>query len=52
MPIRTVTLPSGQTVPQLGLGTWMMAEGRHSPAEEVRALQAGVDLGMTLIDTA
>ena len=51
MPIRTVTLPTGQTVPQLGLGTWMMGEGRNR-AEEVRALQAGIDLGMTLIDTA
>lgn len=52
MPIGTVTLPSGQTVPQLGLGTWMMGEGRHSRADEVRALQHGIDLGMTLIDTA
>ena len=26
--------------PQLGLGTWMMGEGRHSRADEVRALQA------------
>lgn len=52
MPIRTVTLPTGQSVPQLGLGTWMMGEGRHSRADEVRALQAGIDLGMTLIDTA
>ncbi len=52
MPIGTVTLPSGQTVPQLGLGTWMMGEGRHSRADEVRALQHGLDLGMTLIDTA
>ena len=51
MPIGTVTLPTGQTVPQLGLGTWMMGEGRNR-AEEVRALQAGIDLGMTLIDTA
>jgi diketogulonate reductase-like aldo/keto reductase len=52
MPIRTVTLPTGQIVPQLGLGTWMMGEGRHSRADEVRALQTGIDLGMTLIDTA
>jgi diketogulonate reductase-like aldo/keto reductase len=51
MPIATVTLPTSQTVPQLGLGTWMMGEGRNR-AEEVRALQAGIDLGMTLIDTA
>ena len=29
MPIRTVTLPTGQTVPQLGLGTWMMGESEN-----------------------
>lgn len=52
MPIRTVTLPTGQTVPQLGLGTWMMGEGRHARADEIRALQHGLDLGMTLVDTA
>ena len=39
-------------MPALGLGTWMMGEGRATHAEEVRALQLGLDLGMTLIDTA
>jgi diketogulonate reductase-like aldo/keto reductase len=52
MPIRPVALPSGETVPALGLGTWMMGEGRAGRAEEVRALRLGLDLGMTLIDTA
>lgn len=52
MAIGTVTLPGGETVPALGQGTWKMGESRGRRAEEVRALQLGLDLGMTLIDTA
>ncbi|PWV99139.1 diketogulonate reductase-like aldo/keto reductase [Hoeflea marina] len=51
-PIPTVTFPDGHAVPALGLGTWHMGESRASAATEIRALQAGIDLGMTLIDTA
>ncbi|MDP2121329.1 MAG: aldo/keto reductase [Hoeflea sp.] len=51
-PIPTATLPDGRQVPALGLGTWHMGEIRSDAAAEVRALQAGVDCGMTLIDTA
>ena len=47
-----VDLPSGETIPILGHGTWHLAQGRHPRAEEIRALREGVDLGMTLIDTA
>lgn len=50
--MRSVTLPGGECVPALGLGTWMMGErGAHEP-ESVAALKRGIDLGMTLIDTA
>lgn len=52
MPIASVTLPSGETVPALGQGTWKMGEYARLRADEVRALRAGIDLGMTLIDTA
>jgi diketogulonate reductase-like aldo/keto reductase len=48
----TVTLPSGETVPQLGQGTWRMGENRQKRKDEVEALKLGLDLGMTLIDTA
>jgi diketogulonate reductase-like aldo/keto reductase len=48
----TVTLPSGETVPQLGQGTWRMGESARVRKEEVAALRLGIDLGMTLIDTA
>src|SRR6185312_13514266 len=48
----TVTLPSGETVRQLGQGTWHMGENGRARKEEVAALKLGLDLGMTLIDTA
>jgi diketogulonate reductase-like aldo/keto reductase len=50
--MRTVALPGGETVPVLGQGTWYMGEKRGEAAREVAALRLGVDLGMTLIDTA
>lgn len=52
MPIRQIKLPSGESVPALGQGTWKMGESASRRADEVRALQLGMDLGMTLIDTA
>jgi diketogulonate reductase-like aldo/keto reductase len=50
--VRTTKLPSGEKVPGLGQGTWRLAEGRHSRNKEIKALRLGVDLGMSLIDTA
>jgi diketogulonate reductase-like aldo/keto reductase len=50
--MRTVTLPGGETVPALGQGTWYMGEQRGEAVREAAALRLGVDLGMTLIDTA
>ncbi|MFI0847935.1 aldo/keto reductase [Mesorhizobium sp. IMUNJ 23232] len=50
--VRTTRLPSGVDVPVLGLGTWKMGEDRRKHADEVAALKLGLDLGMTLIDTA
>ena len=50
--MRRVTLATGETVPQLGLGTWYMGESRAARGAEADALRLGLDLGMTLIDTA
>ena len=48
----TVQLPSGKKIPVLGLGTWHMGEKKSDRAREVAALKAGIDVGLTLIDTA
>ena len=50
--MKTVRLPDGTDVPALGQGTWMMAEEPTLRGDEIAALRAGIDLGMTLIDTA
>lgn len=50
--IRTTTLPGGDVVPVLGQGTWRMGEDASKRKKEVAALRSGIELGMTLIDTA
>ena len=50
--MRTVRLPDGTAVPALGQGTWHMGEQSRAAGTEAAALKLGIDLGMTLIDTA
>jgi len=50
--IPCIALADGTPVPALGLGTWTMGELTADAAREVAALRRGLDLGMTLIDTA
>jgi diketogulonate reductase-like aldo/keto reductase len=50
--MKTVRFPNGDTVPALGQGTWGMGERADRRADEIASLRAGVDLGLTLIDTA
>ncbi|KAA0675916.1 aldo/keto reductase [Roseomonas genomospecies 6] len=52
MTIPTTRLPSGTAVPVLGQGTWYMGEDSRDRTREVAALRLGLDLGMTLVDTA
>jgi diketogulonate reductase-like aldo/keto reductase len=52
MALPATSLPSGETIPVLGQGTWHLGQGRHERKEEIAAVRAGIDLGMTLIDTA
>jgi diketogulonate reductase-like aldo/keto reductase len=47
-----VTLPNGEAIPALGQGTWQMAEDASRRTQEINALRLGLELGMTLIDTA
>ncbi|GGC89498.1 aldo/keto reductase [Halopseudomonas salina] len=49
--MQTIKL-GGAKVPRIGQGTWHMGEDAGQRQAEVRALRAGLDLGMTLIDTA
>ena len=48
----TTALPSGESVPVLGQGTWNLGDDPRQRSAEVEALRLGLDLGMTLIDTA
>ena len=50
--IRTIVFPDGATASALGQGTWHMGENPGRRSREVRAIRLGIDLGMTLIDTA
>jgi diketogulonate reductase-like aldo/keto reductase len=50
--MRTVVLPDGKRVPVLGQGTWRMGESKSARASEVAALRLGIELGMSLLDTA
>jgi diketogulonate reductase-like aldo/keto reductase len=51
-PLRMLTLPSGDQLPVLGQGTWRLGELRARRDTEIAALRRGLDVGMTLIDTA
>jgi diketogulonate reductase-like aldo/keto reductase len=52
VPDRSLALPSGDRMPVLGQGTWRMAEDPGERDGELGALQLGLELGLTLIDTA
>jgi len=50
--MRTLTMPTGRSIPVLGQGTWNMGEDPAEAAREADALRLGLDLGMSMIDTA
>ena len=50
--MKTIPLPTGERVPALGQGTWMMGEQPSARADEIASLRLGLELGLTLIDTA
>ena len=47
--MKHVTLPGGESVPALGMGTWMIGEDAATRAEEIASLQQGIDLGAGLM---
>ena len=50
--MKTLTLIDGQEVAAIGQGTWHIGEQPGERKREVAALREGIELGMTLIDTA
>lgn len=50
--MKQVTLPGGERVPALGMGTWNIGDHRATRAEEIATLQMGLDMGLRLVDTA
>ena len=50
--MRAVTLPDGTAAPALGMGTWYLGEDPDGHDIQLDALRAGIDIGLTLIDTA
>ena len=49
---RTISFGEHPAVPVIGQGTWYMGENPALRAQESAALRAGIDLGLTAIDTA
>ncbi|MFF4441693.1 aldo/keto reductase [Streptomyces sp. NPDC001621] len=49
---RTIALPAGEEIAALGQGTWYLGEDPARREQEIAALRLGVDLGMTVVDTA
>ena len=49
---RFVCLPDKTKLPAIGQGTWYLGENRRARDSEIEALRTGVELGLTLIDTA
>ena len=50
--MKRISLPCGESVPALGQGTWRFAEDASRRRAEIDCLRRGLDLGLTLIDTA
>jgi diketogulonate reductase-like aldo/keto reductase len=50
--MRRITLAGKESVPVLGMGTWGWGEDRGRRGDEIAALRTGLDLGLTVVDTA
>jgi diketogulonate reductase-like aldo/keto reductase len=50
--IRAVSLPNGTALPALGMGTWYLGERPDQHDIQLSALRTGIEIGLTLIDTA
>jgi len=50
--MKTIQFHGESALPAIGQGTWYMGENAALRSQEVAALQAGLDLGLKVIDTA
>ena len=50
--MKHVTLSCGESVPALGQGTWRIGDDPGTRRKEIDCIRHGIDLGLTLIDTA
>jgi diketogulonate reductase-like aldo/keto reductase len=50
--MKRVALPCGESVPALGQGTWFIGEDAALRQQEIATLRQGIDLGLSLVDTA
>jgi len=52
MNIPALPLPNGSSMPRFGIGTWRMGERASAAQAEIAVIQAAIERGVTLIDTA
>jgi diketogulonate reductase-like aldo/keto reductase len=50
--MKNVNLPSGNSMPAFGLGTWRMGEHPDQFQREADVIRAALDMGVTMLDTA
>lgn len=50
--MKRIRLPCGESVPALGQGTWNIGDDPQVRQQEIATLRRGIDLGLTLVDTA
>lgn len=50
--MQTIRLPSGETLPAFGIGTWNIGDSNSRRAEEIATIRQAIDQGVRLIDTA
>ena len=50
--MRTIQLPDGTRLPNLGVGTWHMGNDPAKEQSEIAAIQKSIASGLTVIDTA
>ncbi len=50
--MKRIQLPCGESVPALGQGTWNIGDDTGTRQQEIATLRRGIDLGLTLVDTA